>query len=83
MKPGYSRDIIAANIESEIKRGLSRTRTVREDDPRVAQWTATASAPHDWGTMDARDYQNAQSGGAAVYGRYPGVKGIVIDAEEV
>ena len=56
---------------------------MREDDPRVAQWTATASAPHDWGTMDARDYQNAQSGGAAVYGRYPGVKGIVIDAEEV
>lgn len=56
---------------------------LREDDPRVAQWTATVSAPHDWGTMDARDYQNVQSGGAAAYGRYPGVKGIVIDAEEV
>ena len=34
-----------------------------------------------WGTKDARDYQNEQAGGAAVWGRYPSMKGNVIDAE--
>ena len=61
------------------------TRTLlAKDDPRVAQYAA--NGPHDWGTMDARDYQAAQdraanaSRGGVGYGK---MNGVIIDAEEV